>query len=152
MLRQEQKYDEAKQYFDTSAGDPARRSRLCAISCRDCIVGGKGSTRPRRELESIVKESPQFTEAHVSLSIAYFRLKRPVDGNREREIVEKLTAEAQAKQPGVKAQYSFYPPRFPGNHFMKISRREWLWLATAFGATRGWGRQGAAVSGGAAVF
>ena len=58
----------------------------------------------RTHLESIVKESPQFTEAHVSLSIAYFRLKRPEDGKREREIVEKLTAEAQAKQPGVKSQ------------------------------------------------
>jgi Tfp pilus assembly protein PilF len=58
----------------------------------------------RRELESLVKESPQFTEAHVSLSIAYYRLKRPADGNREREIVQKLTAEAQAKEPGAKAQ------------------------------------------------
>jgi hypothetical protein len=38
------------------------------------------------------------------LSIAYFRLKRPEDGNREKSIVERLTAEAQAKQPGVKAQ------------------------------------------------
>ena len=58
----------------------------------------------RRELESLVKETPEFTEAHVSLSMAYYRLKRPADGKREREIVEKLTAEAQAKQPGAKAQ------------------------------------------------
>ena len=58
----------------------------------------------RRELESIVKESPTLTEAHVTLSLAYYRLKRPADGNREKGIVEKLTAEAQAKQPGVKAQ------------------------------------------------
>jgi hypothetical protein len=29
---------------------------------------------------------------------------RPEDGKREREIVEKFTAEAQAKQPGVKSQ------------------------------------------------
>jgi Tfp pilus assembly protein PilF len=56
------------------------------------------------ELESIVKEAPQFTEAHVSLATAYYRLKRPGDGNRERQIVQKLTAEAQARQPGVKAQ------------------------------------------------
>ena len=46
----------------------------------------------------------QFTEAHVSLSIAYYRLKRPADGKRERDIVQRLTAEAQAKQPGAKAQ------------------------------------------------
>jgi len=30
---------------------------------------------------------------------------------------------------------------------MKISRREWLWLATAFGATRLWGRQSGAPAG-----
>jgi hypothetical protein len=38
------------------------------------------------------------------LSLVYYRLKRPADGKRERDIVEKLTAEAQAKQPGVKQQ------------------------------------------------
>jgi hypothetical protein len=32
----------------------------------------------------------------------YYRLKRPEDGKREREIVQKLTAEIQAKQPGVR--------------------------------------------------
>ena len=58
----------------------------------------------RQELESIVKEAPGFTEAHVSLATVYYRLKRPNDGNRERNIVRKLTDEAQAKQPGVKAQ------------------------------------------------
>jgi hypothetical protein len=43
-------------------------------------------------------------EAHVSLALVYYRLKRPDDGKREREIVQKLTAKAQAKQPGVKQQ------------------------------------------------
>jgi Tfp pilus assembly protein PilF len=103
MLRQEQKYDEAKPYLTralaTRPGDLAVRYQLAAIALSE----GKAD-EARRELESIVKESPQFTEAHVSLSIAYFRLKRPEDGNREKNIVEKLTAEAQAKQPGGKAQ------------------------------------------------
>ncbi len=49
-----------------------------------------------------MKEFPQFIEAHVSLALVYYRLKRPEDSKREREIVQKLTAEAQAKQPGVK--------------------------------------------------
>ena len=49
-----------------------------------------------------MKESPQFTEAHVSLSLVYYRLKRPEDSKREREMVLKLTAQAQAKQPGAK--------------------------------------------------
>jgi len=103
MLRQEQKYDEAKQYLTralaTRPGDLAVRYQRAAIALSE----GK-TDDARRDLESIVKDSPQFTEAHVSLSIAYFRLKRPTDGNREKSIVEKLTAEAQAKQPGVKAQ------------------------------------------------
>jgi hypothetical protein len=57
-----------------------------------------------RFLESLVKESPQFIEAHVSLALVYYRLKRPQDSKIERDIVQKLTAEAQAKQPGVKPQ------------------------------------------------
>jgi tetratricopeptide (TPR) repeat protein len=103
MLRQEQSYDEAAQYFtralETRPGDPAVRYQLALIA----LDQGKADDA-RRELESLVKESPQFTEAHVSLSIAYYRLKRPADGKRERDIVQRLTAEAQAKQPGVKAQ------------------------------------------------
>jgi Tfp pilus assembly protein PilF len=103
MLRKDQNYYEAKPYLAralaTRPGDLAVRYQIAAIALSE----GKAD-EARRELESIVKESPEFTEAHVSLSIAYFRLKRPEDGNREKGIVEKLTAEAQAKQPGVKAQ------------------------------------------------
>jgi Tfp pilus assembly protein PilF len=102
-LREEQNYGEANQYFtralETRPGDPGVRYQL-ALTALD---QGKVDDA-RRELESLVKESPQFTEAHVSLSIAYYRLKRPADGKREREIVQKLTSEAQAKEPGAKAQ------------------------------------------------
>jgi Tfp pilus assembly protein PilF len=56
----------------------------------------------RKLLEGLTKESPQFTEAHVSLALVYYRLKRPEDSKRERETVLKLTAEAQAKEPGAK--------------------------------------------------
>jgi Tfp pilus assembly protein PilF len=58
--------------------------------------------KAREMLEALVKESPQFLEAHVSLAQVYFRLKRTDDGKRERAIVLRLTAEAQARQPGVK--------------------------------------------------
>jgi tetratricopeptide (TPR) repeat protein len=103
MLRQEQNYEEAKKYLDralkTRPGDLAVRYQLAAIALSEGHYDNA-----RTQLESIVKESPQFTEAHVSLSLAYFRLKRPEEGKREREIVEKLTAEAQAKQSGAKSQ------------------------------------------------
>jgi Flp pilus assembly protein TadD len=101
--RIEQNYEEAHKYLaralETRPGDPGVRYQLALIALDE----GK-LDEARQILEGLVKESPQFTEAHVSLSLVYFRLKRPVDGKREREIVQKLTAVAQAKQPGAKPQ------------------------------------------------
>ena len=103
MLRQDQNNEEAMKYLnralETRPKDLGVRYQLAAIALSE----GK-LEMARNQLESIIKEAPQFTEAHVSLSIAYYRLKRPEDGKRERDIVEKLTAAAQAKQPGVKVQ------------------------------------------------
>src|SRR5262249_47894766 len=52
-----------------------------------------------KELSAIVQEAPKFTEAHVLLATAYYRLKRKEDGDRERALVLQLNAETQAKQP-----------------------------------------------------
>jgi len=99
--REDQNYDAAEQYFtralETRPGDPGVRYQLALID----IDKGK-LDQARQTLESLVKSSPEFIEAHVSLSLVYYRLKRPAEGKKERDIVEKLTAEAQAKQPGVK--------------------------------------------------
>ena len=54
------------------------------------------------KLEELIKETPHFVEAHVSLATVYYRLKRKADGDRERAIVLKLNAESQATQPGAK--------------------------------------------------
>ena len=51
-------------------------------------------------LESIVKETPDAVDIHVQLATGYNRLKRKADADREREIVDRLNAEAQAKQRG----------------------------------------------------
>jgi Tfp pilus assembly protein PilF len=59
---------------------------------------GSKAEAARHALESIVKEAPGFTEAHVALATAYYRLKRKEDGDRERAIVQKLNRDAQAKQ------------------------------------------------------
>jgi tetratricopeptide (TPR) repeat protein len=103
MARQDHNYEQANQYFlralETRPGDPGVRYQLALLD----LDQGKFD-ESRQKLEALVKESPQFTEAHVSLSLVYYRLKRPDDGKREREIVQKLTAEAQAKEPGVKQQ------------------------------------------------
>lgn len=52
------------------------------------------------DLEQLVKEDPQWLEPHVELASLYYKLHRPQDGAREREIVDRITAEQQAKGPG----------------------------------------------------
>jgi hypothetical protein len=52
----------------------------------------------RTDIRSVA-DMPAYIDAHVLLATTYYRLKRKEDGDRERRIVEKLTAEAQAKQP-----------------------------------------------------
>ena len=101
MAKQEQNYDQAKKYFaragETRPGDPGVRYQLALLDVEEGALD-----HARETLEGLVKESPQFIEAHVTLALVYYRLKRPDDSKHERDIVQKLTAEAQAKQPGVK--------------------------------------------------
>ncbi len=101
MAKQEQNYEQAKKYFaraeETRPGDPGVRYQLALIAFDE-----GDPEKARQMLEGLVKESPQFLEAHVTLALVYYRLKRPEESKREREIVQKLTAEVQAKQPGVK--------------------------------------------------
>ena len=100
MAKQEQNYEQAKKYFERAAetrpGDPGVRYQLALLSVDEGALD-----KARDALEGLVKESPQFLEAHVTLALVYYRLKRPEDSKREREIVQKLTAEVQARQPGV---------------------------------------------------
>ena len=100
MAKQAQNYELARKYFERAAetrpGDPGVRYQLALLS-----VDAGALDKAREILEGLVKESPQFLEAHVTLALVYYRLKRPEDSKREREIVQKLTAEVQARQPGV---------------------------------------------------
>ena len=101
--REEHDYERAEQYFkralETRPGDPGVLYQLALIDSDQARLDPA-----RQKLEALVKEYPDFTEAHVSLSLVYYRLKRPEDGKREHKIVQRLNAEAQAKQPGVKQQ------------------------------------------------
>lgn len=98
IRKQDQRYEDAKKYLGRALrlrpGDLRVRYQLVTIQ----IAEGKAEPA-RLELESIVKEAPKFTEAHVSLATVYYRLKRKADGDRERAIVQQLNAEAQEKQP-----------------------------------------------------
>jgi Flp pilus assembly protein TadD len=54
-----------------------------------------------RQLEQLVKDDPNWLEPHVELATLYYRLHRPEDGAKERQIVDRLTAEQQANGPAA---------------------------------------------------
>lgn len=101
VLKQDQQYDKARAFFDRALrvrpGDPGVRYQLATL---DLMTGSVDEARIK--LEQLIKDTPQFVEAHVSLATVYYRLKRKADGDRERELVLKLNAESQAAQPGAK--------------------------------------------------
>ena len=52
-----------------------------------------------QDLEKLTKDDPTWIEPHIELASLYYRLHRPEDGRKEREIVDRLTAEQQPKAP-----------------------------------------------------
>ena len=49
-------------------------------------------------LESLIKDAPDYTEAHRSLSTIYFRLGRVAEGRQQRKIAEDMDAAIQARE------------------------------------------------------
>ncbi|MBL8207033.1 MAG: tetratricopeptide repeat protein [Blastocatellia bacterium] len=100
ILKQDQNPDEALKYFQRALlvrpGEPNVRFYIESVR-----VGQGKVAEALPELERLVKDAPDFVEAHVMLATVYYRLKRKADGDREQSIVNKLNAERQAKQPGA---------------------------------------------------
>src|SRR5262245_54972317 len=89
LLKEDEKMDESlvclRRALKVRPGDLGAQYQMAAIDLHEGRVEAS-----RRALESIVNESPGFTEAHVTLATVYYRLKRKEDGDRERAIVQKL--------------------------------------------------------------
>jgi tetratricopeptide (TPR) repeat protein len=49
------------------------------------------------ELEQLEKSAPDWLEPHIALATLYYKVHRPEDGARERQTVDRLTAEQQAR-------------------------------------------------------
>lgn len=100
LLRQDEDNDNALKYFNHALmvrpDDIGVRYQIAAT---ELSMGHVESAR--QDLETMLKEAPNFTEAHVTLATAYYREKRKADGDRERAIVSKLNAEKQAAEPGA---------------------------------------------------
>jgi tetratricopeptide (TPR) repeat protein len=49
----------------------------------------------RPELEQLIRDYPNFSEAHAALATVYYKLKRPADGDRESAAARRVREEAQ---------------------------------------------------------
>jgi tetratricopeptide (TPR) repeat protein len=105
LLKEDGDYDRAHQLLKRALlvrpEDPAA---LYQVGSTDLAAGDLNAACTI--FEQVVKQSPQFLEAHVSLAQVYYRLKRKADGDRERGIVQKLKAEQDAQQQQRKGEVS----------------------------------------------
>ena len=77
--------------------NPASAPALYALALVD-----KAQTQPAAALagmEEAVRIRPDWLEAHVQLAALYFQMHRTADGIRERQIVDRLSEEAQKTGP-----------------------------------------------------
>jgi len=102
LARQEGKPAEARDALTRALairpGDVPARYELALIESAD-----GHDARAVQLLESVVRDAPNFMEAHVRLATLYFRLHRPEDGQREKLIADRLRAE-KAEQGRSKGQ------------------------------------------------
>jgi Tfp pilus assembly protein PilF len=99
MRKSTQKFDEAEAYLERAVSirpkDVTARKLLASLRLQT------GKTEDAlKMLEGLEKDAPDLVEIHVQLATAYNRLQRPEDAERERAIVDRLNAEAAAKQKG----------------------------------------------------
>ncbi len=96
LLKEEGKLDQALEHVERALrvrpGDAGALYQVAAIH-----VLQARNEQARVELEALIEDYPQFTEAHVSLATTYYRLKRKEDGDRERGIVRQLQEEDQKR-------------------------------------------------------
>jgi len=103
LLKQDGNYERARQLLDRALlVRPKDPGALYQVGATYLAAGDMN--RALSALEALVKEYPKFLEPHVSLAQVYYRLKRKEDGDREREIVQKLKAEQDAQQSKTKGE------------------------------------------------
>jgi len=112
LLKRDRQYDDCLNYLTQAARLRPRESYArYQLASLYAATGKAKEAQPL--LEGVVKEFPDFVEAHVLLASVYYRLDRKPDGDREREIVQKLNTQQQAKQPGSQPGNSKDPSKPP---------------------------------------
>jgi tetratricopeptide (TPR) repeat protein len=99
FLKDEGRLDEAQEHLKRAgrlrSQDPAVLYVLGSLH----LAAGRAE-EARQALEKVTARAPNYRQAHVLLATAYYRLKDQAQGDRHRDIAEKLRAEEQAREPG----------------------------------------------------
>jgi tetratricopeptide (TPR) repeat protein len=99
FLKDEGRLDEAHEHLKRAgrlrSQDPAVLYLLGSLH----LAAGR-SEEAREALEAVTARAPTYRQAHVLLATAYYRLKDKAQGDRHRDIAEKLRSEEQAREPG----------------------------------------------------
>ncbi len=100
LAKQDQDYAAARRYFDRALqsrpNDPGVRYQVAVVD-----LATRYLEPARKALEALIAESPTFAEAHATLATVYYRLDRNADGDRERDLAEKLTDQQDTAQRGA---------------------------------------------------
>lgn len=99
ILYQRRDMDEAKKYLDKALQLKPDSTMARYESAMWKSTSGDYQAAAE-QLEKLVADDPQWLEPHVELAALYYRLHRPADGARERQIVDRLTAQQQQQGPG----------------------------------------------------
>jgi tetratricopeptide (TPR) repeat protein len=108
LLKEDGNYERAHQLLDRALlvrpDDPGALYQVGAV-----YLAAGDLNRASSVLQSVVKQYPDFLEAHVSLAQVYYRLRRKEEGDHEREIVQKLKAQQDAQQSKTKGEAQSRP-------------------------------------------
>jgi tetratricopeptide (TPR) repeat protein len=99
ILLKQRRMDEAKQYLDR-AMELNSNSLLARYESAMWKSTSGQYQAAADQMEKVVADDPQWLDPHVELATLYYRLHRPADGARERQIVDKLTTQQQQQGPG----------------------------------------------------
>jgi tetratricopeptide (TPR) repeat protein len=95
LAKEDQVYADARGYLERALkarpDDPGVRYQIATV---DLATGDL--EQARRSLETLIKESPEFAEAHATLATVYYRMKRGADGDRERAASQRLMEQRDA--------------------------------------------------------
>lgn len=98
ILEERRELDEAKIYLDRALKlRPADSMARYESAMLESMMGHYEVAA--QQLEQLTKDDPNWLEPHIQLAAIYYKLRRSEDGAKERQIVERITAEQQKKGP-----------------------------------------------------